>query len=130
VDKITLSFPIFMKIYVISNRMKYSSTPPDDWNKKHTRGGFGIEAGARTTYALNQNWSVYGGFQAELFSIYGKGRLTTFGGKKSDGTIRDLYWFDTGSIDLGIKYTFTKKEKAKAKEIDEETEEESEEESA
>ena len=105
-DKTTLSFPFFMKVYIISNRVSYSSTPDDDDAKKFTRGGFGMEAGARAAYAITPKWSAYLGVQAELFSIYGKGRYTTFGGKKIDGTDSSLYIFGTGYIDLGVKYAF------------------------
>ena len=106
VDKLTLSFPCFLKIYIIGEGMRYSYTVLDETPKRYVRGGFGFEAGARTTYAFTPNWGVYLGAQAELMSYYGKGRNTNFGGKKSDGTTSNLYWFDTGSIDLGIKYTF------------------------
>ena len=105
-DKVTLSFPFFMKIYVISDRVKYSTTPDDDDPKRFTRGGFGFEAGARTAYALTPKWSAYLGVQAEILSFYGKGRTTTFGGKKSDGRTSNFYVFSTGYIDLGVKYTF------------------------
>ena len=105
-DKLTLSFPIFLNIYVVGQRERYKGTPPDSWTKKYTRGGFGFDAGARTSYAFSEKWSAYAGFKAELFSFYGKGKSKTFGGSKSDGNTINRYWFDTGSIDLGVTYTF------------------------
>ena len=106
-DRLTLSFPCFFKFYLIGTSFKYSSTPNDDVTKRATVGAFGFDAGARLTYAFNQKWSVYTGANAELFSFFGKGRVTNYGGKKSDaGSTTKTFWFDAGSIDLGIKYTF------------------------
>jgi len=105
-DKVTLSFPFFMKVYIVSNSVKYSTTPSDDEPKKLTQGGFGLESGARAAYALTPKWSAYLGVQAEILSFYGKGRVTTFGGKKYDGSTSNFYVFSTGYIDLGVKYTF------------------------
>ena len=123
-EKLTLSFPFFMKIYILGERFGYSSTPPDEVLKKNVRVGFGIDAGARAYYALTQNWSIYAGFQADILSIYGKGKSTNYGGKKTDGSTSSMYWFNSGSIDLGIKYTIGNKSKAEKVEDEENIEDE------
>ncbi|MCL2129986.1 MAG: hypothetical protein FWH35_06505 [Treponema sp.] len=102
----TISFPGFFKILLIGNREKYSDTPPDGTYKNSIRGGFGFDIGSRAYYALSQRWSIYAGFQAEVFAFYGKGKAKFYGGDSSDGNVTNTYWFDTGSIDLGVKFTF------------------------
>ena len=106
VEKLHFTFPIYMKVYIIGNRWTYSKTAPDGRPKTHVSGAFGFDAGARAYYNITEKWSAFLGFQAELFSFYGKGRATSVDGKKSDGDTINMYWFDTGTIDLGIKYTF------------------------
>ena len=105
-ERLTITFPGFFKIYIIGNRNKYSDTPADGTYKNFIRGGFGVDIGSRAYYALSQRWSVYAGFQAEVFAFYGKGKSKFYGGDSSDGNVTDTYWFDTGSIDLGVKFTF------------------------
>ena len=105
-EKLYFTFPIYFKTYIIGQRARYSYTVPDPTPKTNVLGAFGIDAGGRAYYRLTEKWSAFLGFQLELMSFFGKGRTTDYGGKKTDGVTTDLYWFDTGYIDLGVRITF------------------------
>ena len=111
-ERLTLSVPILVKfIYsAYGRKFKDSSWYTLGGDKDWSYNTLGIDAGARAYYALSQKWSVFMGFQAAVITYIGEteGNEWVSGG----GTIKwksadsELLFFHTGTIDLGVKFSF------------------------
>jgi len=105
-EKVTLSLPILLKFYRHADITKESNpSGKTRIGQNHLK----LDAGARAYYAVNQKWSIYTGFQLNIIELAGANKTTLSGshgsGSSGDGTF-GLYSFKSGSIDLGVKFSF------------------------
>ena len=100
-DNVTIAFPILGKIIFYNYDYKYSNYIT---NSTVTSSTFGIDAGARAYYALNDRFSVYTGFQICVFDFDGKDNYRYSNGSTSEGTATYFRILHRGSLDFGIKF--------------------------
>jgi len=107
-DKVTVSFPFMLKLIPNGERLRYKDKRYEVGGtvKKATNLVFGIEAGARTYFAITPKWSVFTGIQAVLFSVQGQTKSTAFNGTTAKDKKTTTNIFDAGSIELGVRFTF------------------------
>jgi hypothetical protein len=109
-DKLTLSFPLMVRIQFRNDSLKYVSdtvyttTSP----KKAEYFGYGFDTGARLYISLTDKWSVYTGAIMNVLYIhdnkytYWKDSPTTTYTREDNGTS----WFTDGNVELGVRFTF------------------------
>ena len=110
-EKLTLSIPILAKIFHYKEGYNFKGNRyiPDGM-KGLSYNGFGLDLGARAYYALSKRWSIFAGFQVAAMTYQGEGKGKAW---SSTGYIinvtenmSEMYFFNSGSFDLGIKFTF------------------------
>ncbi|MCL2129490.1 MAG: hypothetical protein FWH35_03950 [Treponema sp.] len=104
-EKVSLSFPIFLKFYRHSEIIKRDNPEgKEKIGQNHLR----LDAGARAYYAVSKKWSIYTGFQMNLIEIAGANktrRSGSFGSGSSDDGAFGLYSLKSGSLDFGVKFS-------------------------
>jgi len=109
-EKLTLTLPILLKFTHYASGLEFKNNYYSPGIKELSYNSFGLDLGARAYYALSKSWSVFAGFQVAAITYRGevKGKAWNSGGYIFNITDNssEMYILDSGSIDLGIKFTF------------------------
>lgn len=109
-EKMTLSFPLLVKIQFGSDSLEYESSTVyrQESLKKGEYFGYGFDAGARVYYNLTERWSIYTGAIVQVLYI-GDDRYTYWKNSPNDTYIHKnntFSWFTNGNVELGLRFTF------------------------
>ena len=105
-DKVTFSFPIWLKFIHIG----YKADIPSLFNIGEAKNGgrnvFGIDLGARAYYAATEKVAGFIGFQVPLFAAASQMKGDLYGGGTFKNKDSQFHMLNSGAIDLGVKFTF------------------------